>query len=139
MYNKDQFSVLSHCHLPFLLINLFLGCVGFPLDDGGSEITSYAVERRSKGAAGNWAIVGTVADPRTFLREDPSSPTSASPPPSPLTSVAYSVSQLSPGEAYQFRVIANNKRGVRFTKSCCLSREGRGSSSITCNISWGIS
>ena len=80
------------------------------MDDGGSEITSYSVKRKSE--RGNWEMVATVPNPRTF-REDPSSPTSPTSP--PLTSVAYTVSQLSPGESYQFRVIATNERGVWHT------------------------
>ena len=84
-------------------------CLGFPLDDGGSDITSYTIERQAGAGKGEWQTVATVADPRTF-RENPSTP---------HTSLAHTISQLSPGVSYQFRVIAVNKVGV-CTCTCTL-------------------
>ena len=100
-----QWGKLNTIHLATCTY-IYFPNVGFPLDDGGSEITHYTVEKsRGDGASerGDWVMVATVPDPRTFC-EDPSS--------KPLTSTTYTVSQLSPGESYQFRIIAVNKKGV---------------------------
>ena len=78
-------------------------CPGFPLDDGGSDITSYSVERKDESGDGAWQMVATVPDPRAFL-DDPSTAKS---------SLSHSVSQLRPGDTYQFRVSAANRAGVR--------------------------
>ena len=75
---------------------------GFPLDDGGSDITSYKIEKKEVPGEGEWQVAAIVPDPRTFGD-------------GPFTShstLAHSISQLSPGETYQFRVTAENGIGV---------------------------
>ena len=72
------------------------------MDDGGSDITSYNIEKRDASGEGKWQFAATVPDPRTFGD-------------SPLTShgtLSHSISQLSPGETYQFRITAENMIGV---------------------------
>ena len=84
----------------------FLPCffAGFPLDDGGSDIIYYQVEK-SDGSSGEgaWQTVATVHDPQRFGGEDP---------PTPQSSLTHSVSHLSPGETYHFRVTSHNSIGV---------------------------
>ena len=84
------------------------------MDDGGSDVTSYSIEKKEEGSdEGAWQVVATVADRRAFL-DDPSTAKS---------SLSHSVTQLSPGVMYQFRVSAVNRVGVRgrqdnYSRSC---------------------
>ena len=83
---------------------------GFPLDDGGSDIIYYQVERSDGSVEGAWQTVATVHDPHRFGGEDP---------PTPQSSLTHSVSHLSPGETYHFRVTSHNSIGVSTCTCTC--------------------
>ncbi len=59
-------------------------------------------------SSADWNLVATVADPRSF--EPPTA--SSSTPTSPQPPLVHTISELSPGLTYQFRVTCRNSIGV---------------------------
>ena len=92
--NSCFFRAHSHTHTHSHTLT------GFPLQDGGSPITSYTIEMKQR-ESDTWQPIATLADPRTFTDSFSDA------------SLQHNVSQLNPGELYHFRAYCRNSVGVK--------------------------
>lgn len=103
--SRDCFVYVVNTNLSYSSTSPIFVCLVSPQSDGGSAITSHAVEVKS--STGEWNVVGIEADPSSFESLSSSSVNLQA---SPLS---YTVANLLTGTQYAFRVRCRNSIGVR--------------------------